>query len=92
MSIKLVIKNPLVSCYVDVIAILHSHTEKHFWVSSNERDEPKAYYTEWSNSERERQISYINAHIWNQIILCAGQQRRHRYKEQTFGHSRGRRG
>ena len=53
MSIKLVIKNPLVSCYVDVIAILHSHTEKHFWVSSNELDEPKAYYTEWSNSERE---------------------------------------
>ena len=53
MSIKLVIKNPLVSCYVDVIAILHSHTEKEFWVSSNEVDEPKAYYTEWSNSERE---------------------------------------
>ena len=26
------------------------------------------------------------------MIVCAGQQRRHRHKEQTFGHSRGRRG
>ena len=33
--------------------------------SSNEMDEPKAYYTEWSQSEKERQISYINAYIWN---------------------------
>ena len=23
------------------------------------------YYTEWSNSERERQIPYINAYIWS---------------------------
>ena len=28
-------------------------------------DEPTAYYTEWSKSEKERQISYINTHIWN---------------------------
>ena len=35
------------------------------WVSSNEVDEPGAYYTEWSKSERERQILYINAYIWN---------------------------
>ena len=28
-------------------------------------DEPRAYYTEWSQSERERQISHINAYIWN---------------------------
>ena len=26
------------------------------------------------------------------MIVCAGQQRRHRHKEQTFGHSGGRRG
>ena len=31
----------------------------------NEVDEPRAYYTEWSKSERERQISYINAYIWD---------------------------
>ena len=28
-------------------------------------DEPRAYYTEWSKSEREKQILYINAYIWN---------------------------
>ena len=54
MFIKLVIKNPLVSCYVDVIAILCNHTEKHFWVSSNEVNEPRAYYTEWSKKEKHK--------------------------------------
>ena len=28
-------------------------------------DEPRACYTEWSKSEREKQILYINAYIWN---------------------------
>ena len=28
-------------------------------------NEPRAYYTEWSKSEREKQILYINAYIWN---------------------------
>ena len=28
-------------------------------------DETRAYYTEWSKSEREKQISYINVCIWN---------------------------
>ena len=28
-------------------------------------DEPRVCYTERSKSEREKQISYINAHIWN---------------------------
>ena len=35
------------------------------WVCSNEVDEPRAYYTEWSKSEREKQRSYINAYMWN---------------------------
>ena len=35
------------------------------WLSSNKVDEPRAYYTEWRKSEREKQISYINAYIWN---------------------------
>ena len=30
------------------------------WVSPNEVDEPRAYYTEWSQSEK--QISYINTY------------------------------
>ena len=39
--------------------------EENIWVSSNEIDEPRAYYTEWRKSEREKQISYINACMWN---------------------------
>ena len=31
-----------------------SHKKEPIWLSSNEVDEPKAYYTEWSKSERER--------------------------------------
>ena len=59
------------------------------WVSSKEVDEPRAYYAEWSKSKGERQILYINTYVWNLervlMIPHAGQQRRHRHKEQTFG-------
>ena len=34
--------------------ILLSHKKEHIWVSSDEVDEPRTYYTEWSESERER--------------------------------------
>ena len=34
--------------------ILLSHKKEHIWVSSDEVDEPRAYYTEWSKSARER--------------------------------------
>ena len=34
--------------------ILLSHKKEHLWVSSNELDEPRTYYTKWSKSERER--------------------------------------
>ena len=27
--------------------------------------EPRAYYTEWSKSEKEKQISYIITYTWN---------------------------
>ena len=43
--------------------ILLSHKKECIWVSSNEVDEPTAYYTEWSKSEREKQILCTNAHI-----------------------------
>ena len=33
--------------------ILLSHKKEHIWVSSDEVDEPRTYYTEWSESERE---------------------------------------
>ena len=45
--------------------MLLNYNKEHIWVSSNEVDEPKAHYTEWSESEREKQISYINAYMWN---------------------------
>ena len=44
--------------------MLLSYKKEHIWVSSNEVDEPGAYYTEWSKSERERQILYINKNIY----------------------------
>ena len=28
-------------------------------------DEPRAYHTEWSKLEIEKQIQYINVYIWN---------------------------
>ena len=43
--------------------ILFTYKKECIWVSSNQVDEPGAYYTEWSKSERERKILYINAHI-----------------------------
>ena len=42
--------------------VLLSYEKEHTWVSSNET---WAYYAEWSKSERETPILYINAYIWN---------------------------
>ena len=49
----------------EVMVGILSYKKECIWVSSNEVDEPRAYFTEWSKSERERQILYINAYIWN---------------------------
>ena len=54
-------KKAVVHIYSGVLLI---HKKEHIWVSSNAVDEPRAYYTQWSKSEREEQI-YINAYIWN---------------------------
>ena len=43
---------------------------RNIWVSSDEVDETRIYYTEWSESEKERQISYSNAYIWNLEKRC----------------------
>ena len=34
--------------------ILLSHKKEHIWVSSDEVDEPRTCYSEWSKLERER--------------------------------------
>ena len=67
--------------------MLLKYKQDRTWVSSTEVDEPGACYTEWSKSERE--ILYIT-HILEfrkmvPMTLHAGQQRRHRRKEQTLG-------
>ena len=45
--------------------LLLSRKKEHIWVSANQVNEPRAYYTEWSKSEKEEQISYINTYVWN---------------------------
>ena len=45
--------------------ILLSYKKECTWVSSNEVDERGVYYTVWKMSERERQMLYINAYLWN---------------------------
>ena len=53
-------------------------------------DETGAYNTEWSKSERKTPIQYINTYNMEfrkmvTTTVYARQQKRHRYKEQTFG-------
>ena len=45
--------------------ILLSYKKEHIWISSDEVDKTRAYYTEWSRSEKETPIQYINTYIWN---------------------------
>ena len=45
--------------------LLLSYKVEHIWVSSNEVDEPGSCYTEWSKLEREKQLPYITAYMWN---------------------------
>ena len=42
-----------------------SHKRERIWVRWTDMDEPWAYYTEWRQSEGEKQIPYINAYIWD---------------------------
>ena len=45
--------------------VLLSHKEERNWVICRDVDGPRDCHTEWSKSEREKQISYINAYMWN---------------------------
>ena len=77
---------------VYTMELLLSHTKECIWLSSNEVDEPRAYYTDWSKSERERQILYINTSMWNLerwywwTYLQGCNRQRHRHRGQTCGH------
>ena len=45
--------------------ILLSHQKEQNSVSCHFVNEPRAWHTKRSKSEREKQISYINVYIWN---------------------------
>ena len=45
--------------------ILLSHKKERNWVIYRDVDGSRDCHTEWSKSEREKEISYINAHMWN---------------------------
>ena len=47
--------------------ILLSHKKEQVGVSCSEVDEPRACYTEWRKSERQKQILHTDAYtyIWN---------------------------
>ena len=56
-------------------------------------DAPGDYHTKWSKSDRERQISYDIAYMWNlkkmiQINLFAKHKQTHRLGKQTYGYQR----
>ena len=48
-----------------IYTVEYYSAKKRMHLSPNEADEPRAYYIEWSKSERKRQILYINACVWN---------------------------
>ena len=45
--------------------ILLNHKKEQNWVICRDMDGSRDCNTEWSKSEREKQISYINAYMWN---------------------------
>ena len=60
-------------------------------------DGPGDYHTKWSNSDRERQITYDITYMRNpkkiiQMFLFAKQKHTHRLREWTYGYQVGREG
>ena len=45
--------------------ILFSHKKEWNWVICRDVDGARDCHKEWSKSEREKQISYINVYMWN---------------------------
>ena len=56
--------------------ILLSHEKERNLVICRDVDGPRDFHTEWSKSEREKQILYINAYMWNveKWYRCTGLQ------------------
>ena len=66
------------------------------WVFCRDVDGSRDYHTEWSKSEREKQISYINAYMWYLEKWCRWTRLQGRNidtcREQTYGHQGGKAG
>ena len=45
--------------------VLLSHKKEQNWAICRDVDTSRDCHTEWSKSEREKQISYNNAYMWN---------------------------
>ena len=45
--------------------ILLSHKKERYWGLCRKVDGPRDCHTQWSKSEKEKQILYINAYMWN---------------------------
>ena len=58
--------------------IVLSHKKKQNWVIYSEMDGPRVCHTEWSKSEREKQIPYANTYIWNLKIKKGSEEPRGR--------------
>ena len=53
------------SWYIYTMECYSAIKKECIWISSNEVDETGAYYIEWTKSERETPIQYINTYKWN---------------------------
>ena len=51
--------------YIIYNGILLSHKKERNWVICRDVDGSRDCHSEWSKSEREKQISYINPYMWN---------------------------
>ena len=70
--------------------ILLSHKKERNWVICSDMDKPRVCHTEWSKSERGKQILYINRYIWKVEKWCwCTYLQRCRHRERTCGHSGG---
>ena len=76
--------------------ILINLKKKRIWVTWTEVDEPAACYVEWTKSERENQILYINVYIRNleklHWLTYFQGRKKDTDREHVCGHNRGRRG
>ena len=73
--------------------ILLSHKKEWNGVTCSNMDGPRDYHTEWSKSDRERQILYDITYMWNlkkmiQMNLFTKQKQTQRHRKQTYGYQR----